>query len=399
MNRSAILVGVSAVLLAGLVTVAVFSLVTETGTLSQLGPAEPISNNGKPWRVGYYEGGFYQDYPVYLLAVIEGLVELGWIEPMDLPDPFTLTSDKVLWETLCRRTRSEYIQFVPSAYWSADWNEDQRARNRKDALETLRQGKLDFMIAMGTQAGLDLRDGHSVPTMVVSSTDPIRAGIIDSAEDSGRDHLHAACDPKRHYRQIRAFHNIVQFRRLGVIKGDSPQARVYAHLDDLERAAGEMGFALVVIRVREQGLSDAECRQEVAMALESVAPDIDALWISDMRGLDARYMPEILQPLMDHHVPTWTPTGAEQVQRGVMLGMPEEDLRQLGLFHARMMAATFHGAKPRDLPQVYESRRRILINRETARRIGFDLPSGLVEVADCVYDTIEGAPVEVEPEP
>ena len=399
MIRSAILVGVAAVLLAGLVTVAISSLASDTGAVARMGPDEPTTNDGKPWRIGYYEGGFYQDYPVYLLAVVEGLIELGWIEPMDLPDPLALSSDRALWEILCRRTRSEHIQFVPWAFWSADWKGDQRTRNRQDALETLREDKLDLMIAMGTQAGLDLRDGHNTPTMVVSATDPVRAGIIDSPEDSGRDHVHAVCDPKRHYRQIRAFHNIVQFRRLGVIKDDSSEGRVYAHLDDLEKAAGEMGFALVVVPVREQGLSDAECRQEIAAALESVALDIDAFWVSDARGLDARYMPGILQPLMDHRVPTWTPNGAEQVERGVMLGMPEKDLRQLGLFHARVMAAIFHGAKPRDLPQVYESDRRILINRETARRIGFDLPSGLVAVGDHVYDRIEDTPVEVELQP
>jgi hypothetical protein len=46
---------------------------------------DPIKNNGKKWRIGYYQGGDYIDYANSLFAMTAALMELGWIEPADLP--------------------------------------------------------------------------------------------------------------------------------------------------------------------------------------------------------------------------------------------------------------------------------------------------------------------------
>jgi hypothetical protein len=40
----------------------------------------PITNNGKKWRIGYIEGGPYQDYQSNLKAFIHNLAESRWIE-------------------------------------------------------------------------------------------------------------------------------------------------------------------------------------------------------------------------------------------------------------------------------------------------------------------------------
>ena len=45
----------------------------------------PTLNKGKKWRIGYYEGGPWQDYRESLKAVAEGLMERGWIEKQTLP--------------------------------------------------------------------------------------------------------------------------------------------------------------------------------------------------------------------------------------------------------------------------------------------------------------------------
>jgi hypothetical protein len=45
---------------------------------------QPVTNNGHKWRIGYYEGGSYSNYPIQLEALIEGLVKLGWMQPVDL---------------------------------------------------------------------------------------------------------------------------------------------------------------------------------------------------------------------------------------------------------------------------------------------------------------------------
>lgn len=69
----------------------------------------------------------------------------------------------------------------------------------------------------GTAAGLDMAtDEHSVPTFCMSVTDAVQAGIIQSADDSGRDHVHAPIETGRYERQITVFHDVFKFKRLGI---------------------------------------------------------------------------------------------------------------------------------------------------------------------------------------
>lgn len=352
----------------------------------------PITNNGRPWRVGYYEGGPYLEYPRHLRAVAKALAEMGWVADTELPPADGTQRTQELWKAICRRMSSEYIRFVPQAYWSANWNKQRRRDNRQDVLRRLENGEIDLMIAMGTWAGVDLRDGHSVPTMVVSTTDPIQAGISNSAHDSGRDHLHAKCDPDKYIRQGRAFHNIARFKRLGVVAEDTEEGYLYANVSDLRKVGREMGFRVVVVHAAETGISDEQCRQNAARAIGELAPQVDAIWISDHRGEHPSNLPDILEPAFSHDVVTWSPLGPRHVRRGVLLGMVERDIAEVGRYHARVMAAIFHGATPRDLPQIFEDPKTLAVNLQIARRIGFHVPDSLLSVADQVYTTIEGDP-------
>jgi ABC-type uncharacterized transport system substrate-binding protein len=398
----------AALLLAGLalaVTSIAFSLDLPARLSDDWGREPPQANGDRPWRIGYYEGGPYRDYPQYLRALIAGLAELGWIRPVDLGKAETPSDDSVgLWAQLAEQADGSQIEFVASACWSGDWDPAVQEANRRQAMEALRGGELDLIIAMGTRAGQDLRNGHSVPTVVISATDPIESGIIDSAEDSGRDHLTTLCDPDRYVRQVRAFYNIARFDVVGVIADVGPQAQVYAHLPQLRRVAEEAGFRLRVGRARDEELShdprvlagevtaEELAAVEVDKALSRMADEIDAFWIPDHRGFDPENMPAILKRLIAQGVVTWSPTGPDHVRRGVVLGMPERDLDQIGLRHARQIAAIFHGAIPRELPMRFEPSRAIILNVAAADRCGFSIPPGLLQAADEVYHTIDRTP-------
>ena len=65
--------------------------------------------------------------------------------------------------------------------------------------------------------------GPPVPTVVGSASDPVGAGIVASATDSGRDNLHARVEPERYEQQIRLFNSIVPFRTLGVVTRTPPR--------------------------------------------------------------------------------------------------------------------------------------------------------------------------------
>jgi hypothetical protein len=61
-------------------------------TVSLVGAGEPgkesvspTTNQGRKWRIGYVEGGPYQDYQTIWKAMLDGLSELGWIEKSAYP--------------------------------------------------------------------------------------------------------------------------------------------------------------------------------------------------------------------------------------------------------------------------------------------------------------------------
>ncbi|HHE40959.1 MAG TPA: hypothetical protein ENL10_05615 [Candidatus Cloacimonetes bacterium] len=152
-----------------------------------------------------------------------------------------------MWEYLAHNCRSDFITFSEDAFWSANWEDSTRASNRRSALEYLNKHTIDLVLALGTWAGQDLvNNEHSTATFVLTSNDPIRAGIIRSADDSGYDHIFVECDPNRYKRQIELFHDIIGFERLGVIFEDSEDGRICANYTDLEKVSKKRNFKLII---------------------------------------------------------------------------------------------------------------------------------------------------------
>lgn len=350
---------------------------------------EPRTNEGQRWRVGYYEGGSYKDYQTYLLSLIKGLVQLRWLPKFD-PPPFVENDNtRVVWDLLVA-TNSRYIEFVEEAYWSSDWYEEKRTENKAAAIKYLQERKLDLIIAGGTWAGLDLANNdHGVPVVVISASEPVKAGIIESAEDSGFNHVHAAIDPTRYQRQIRAFYNIVGFDKVGVVYEDTPDGKIYAALPDLTKMSVELGFDIVSCIATDADVPEEQAMQGVLGCHEELAQaGAHAVYVTAHRGVNPKWMPGVLQPLFEHKISTFAQEGPDQVRRGVMLSIARIETDELGMVHARAMAQIFNGKRARDISQIYEEKKRIVINLKTAELIEFEIPDSVVKAADRTYNEI-----------
>ena len=345
----------------------------------------PTTNNGKKWRIGYYEGGPYINYPANLKAIAKGLAKLGWMSDIRFEQPKDPTDSMSVWLALSA-AKSDYLQFVKKDYSSADWDDEKRKRNREAVLARLAGNHLDFTIAMGTWAGQDLANNrHSVPTMVVSTSDPVKSGIVKSAARSGFDHVHAKCDPQRYLRQLRLFHDIIGFKRLGVVYEYTEVGKTYAAVSDIERVAKRRGFTLVSCEARWSGVPQQERTQEVIECHKQLAPQIDALYLTVHAGVDTNHMDELLAPLMAHKIPTWSQRGPQEVRHGVLLSISRKGFEAVGMYHAFIMARIFNGAKPGSLNQIFVDPKHIAINLKTAKTIDFKPPIGLLKVADTIY--------------
>jgi ABC-type uncharacterized transport system substrate-binding protein len=358
----------------------------------------PTTNQGAKWRVGYLEGGPYSNYQESLKATVEALMELGWVEQEAIPALPDSEDTRELWKWLSTTAKSDYIQFVSDAYWSSDWKKDVRRQNKEKAVKRLTTVKdIDLMIVLGTWAGQDLVKGtQSVPLVVMSVSDPVKAGIIKSPKDSGQDNVHAWSDPTRSTRRLKLFHDILGFKKLGIIYEDTETGRTYAYLDDTKRVAKERGFQVMECHADEEtGISLDECARGVYSCIEKLAPEVDAYVLTDHRGQHPKFLPKILEPMFKHKVLVFAKVrGLMLVKRGAVMGIARVDFSPLGKFYASVIAKIFNGARPRDLDQIYKEPLELAVNLEAAQRIEYKIPKNVLAIAGLVYKKIDSQPMK-----
>ncbi|MEI2416354.1 ABC transporter substrate binding protein [Orrella sp. JC864] len=353
-------------------------------------PVAPVRKpDGSPWQLGYLQGGDYTDYPVILAAIVRGLHTLGWIPDPSLPDPKTHTSRQI-WDHLVRNVKSDFVRFVPDGYYTAgNFDASLRGPTREALSQRLAERRdIDLMIAMGTWAGQDMAAPAMtpVPTIVASTSDPIASRIVASAEDSGRDHIHAKVEPDRYQGQVRLFHDIVPFKTLGVVYEDSAEGRTFGGVDAVEQMARALGFQVRACHAPFNNVTPEQARQSAQDCYARIAPQVDAVYITVHRGVTGQSLPAIVDSLVQARVPSFSMLGSDEVRQGVLMSMAQADYLPVGLFHAETIARIFHGASPRELSQIWISPAEIALNLKTAELIGFDPPIDILLSSDEVYD-------------
>ncbi len=350
----------------------------------------PRTNDGRRWRIAYYEGGPNGTYYLNLHATIAGLMQLGWLPEQPLPD-VRERDTRSLWEWLVTHAKSPFIEFVDDGFYSADWNEGVRDTTREEVISRLNgRNDIDLVIAMGTWAGKDLATPrHSTPTVVMSTSDPIGSGIIKSAEDSGLAHVHARVDPGRYERQVRVFHDIIHFKRLGIAYENSNVGRTYAAIDTVEKVARERGFEVVRCFTQSDTADRSVASKSVVECFKYLATNADAIYVTVQGGVNGESIPELVRIANEHRIPTFSQLGSEEVRNGFLLSISRAGgFRPVGLFLAATMAKVFNGAAPHDLPQVFEDTPNIAINLKTAEMVGFYLYADVLAAADEIYRDI-----------
>jgi ABC-type uncharacterized transport system substrate-binding protein len=350
----------------------------------------PKTNNGKKWRIGYHEGGEYVDYQKYLIATVQGLMDLGWIEQTKIP-PQQGEQTKELWIWLADNAQSNYIEFVKDAYYSANWDDALRKKMTAQMIARLNQKKdIDLMIAAGTAGGKDLaNDKQNTPTIVISASDPIASGIIKSVEDSGYDHLHASVDPTRFERQVGIFHDIIHFEKLGLAYENSPSGKVYAALEMVEKIARERGFEVVSCYTLDEVPDVKDSEASVRKCFEELGKKVDAIYVTMQNGVNSDSIPKLVEIANRYRIPTFSQSGSHEVKYGFLLSISQASYRYAGRFHAKTIAKVFNGAKPGQLVQLFEEPPKIAINLRTAEIIGYDPPVDVLAVADEIYEKIQ----------
>ncbi|MFY0478461.1 ABC transporter substrate binding protein [Achromobacter marplatensis] len=356
---------------------------TAASALTQRPQSKP---DGERWRIGYVQSGDYAEYPRTLIAVVKGLQELGWLSISDIPSDL---SGQETWAYVAEHAHSDTLTFVADASWQPG-NFDAAAR---PALRQAMQDRLtrtrdiDLMIAMGTWAGQDIASlGPPVPTIVGSVSDPIGAGIVASAADSGRQNLHARVQPEKYEQQLRLFHDTVPFKTIGVVYEDSVEGRGYAALGALDRVAAERGFRVVPCLARTTDVSSAFAQLSVFTCYKRLAATVEAVYVTASAGLTAETTRRVATLLRTHRTPSFAMLGTDDVRKGLLFSMARADYAAVGFFHAATIARIFHGELPQKISQIWSDPARIALNLKTMRQVGLDPPMSLLLAADDIFE-------------
>ncbi len=368
-------------------------LLAQSVSFAGQGPVKPVTNNGAKWRVALYQGGDYEDYSKILMATIKGLMEMGWIETASMPEQKTTPSMEKIWSWLSTEVKGEYIDFVQDGFYDADWEEGLRNNLKKDLFTRIETKQdIDLILALGTWAAQDVsRARIKVPGVGISISDPVAAGIIKSVEDSGNDYFTVRVDPLRDEQQIRIFHDIVGFKRLGVPHEDSVEGRSYAAMDVIERLAKELNFEIVSEFTQETTASSKQIAVEsLKTALKNLIKTSDAIYIPVApNGLTPESISDMVEITNRGGIPTFSQSGSQEVKKGFFMSIAESEFKFVGEFNANTIARILNGAKPGELNQLFEAPPKIAINLKTAEVIGFDLPVDVLVAADEIYQEIE----------
>ena len=342
----------------------------------------------KTWRVLYVEGGPFSNYQQTLAQTARGLEELGLIDNGQVAVPADTESTAAMWQWLADNADGR-IKFLRDGHYSADWDTSARQHIKEAVIDRVRNRKdVDMIIAMGTWSGLDMSsEDLGIPVFSMSVTDAVSAGIVKSAEDSGKNNVHAQLEPGRFRRQISMFHEIFHFKKLGVPFEDTPEGRNTAAMDEIEQTAADLGIELV-LRSAPLDLPDADqAFRNLKQCVEELSKESDAIYLT-YTSTPMEKIPELMTPIIEAGLPSFAQAGPQLVEYGVLMSLAQASFADIGQFEADAMAAVIHGKKPREVNQIFEPELGLAINLKTAMRIGWNPPLEILAAVDEIYQQI-----------
>ena len=246
------------------------------------------------------------------------------------------------------------------------------------------------MIAVGTWAGKDLANNrHTTPTLILTASDAVGAGIIKSNEDSGYDHVQAHVDPSRYERQLSIFQDVIEFKKLGIAYEDSVDGRSYAALEIVNKVAKKKKFEVVTCFTQSDIVDQDAAGKSVVTCFEKLAAaKVDGIYVTQQGGVNSKTITTLVKIANGHRIPTFSQSGSQEVKNGILISLSNSDFKYVGLYHAKLIAKIFNGAKPRQLDQIFEGPPKVAINLKTAQLIGFDPPMVLLGASDEIYSEI-----------
>src|SRR5262245_31589500 len=218
----------------------------------------------------------------------------------------------------------------------------------------------------------------TIPIVFLVGDDPVRLGLVASLARPGGNLtgislLSAELTAKR----LELLRELVpRAGRVAVLVNPADVPITESTLKDAEAAARDMGLQIKVLK--------ANTSHDINPAFETMARDRpDALFVATSPFFIGRRI-QLAQLAAFHRLPATYPL-REMAEAGGLMSYGAnigETFRQVGAYAGRILK----GAKPADLPVEQASKFELVINVQTARMLGLDVPPTLLSRADEVIE-------------
>ena len=218
----------------------------------------------------------------------------------------------------------------------------------------------------------------TIPIVFSVAEDPVRLGLVASLARpggnlTGVNFWTAELSAKRLELQRELAPTAV---RIAVLVNPAIAANAETTLRDVELAARAMGLQIRVLNASTSG--------EINAVFASFARERpDALFVGGDPFFHSRRL-QLVHLASHHRVPATFPSRDYPDIGGLISYGPNvnDAWRQAGVYVGRILK----GTKPADLPVVQSTKFELVINAETARMLGLNLPPSLLSVADEVIE-------------
>ena len=357
------------------------------GPIAQAADDCPI---GKKQRVAVFQAGSYVDFQKVFRQTALSLQRDGYINAK-APLNMNFEHDALgAYGALRKASVGGCIEFVADGLYDGKWNPaliDEKEQELRARIKT--QGDIDMIWALGTVAGQRFADSSlKTNVLVMTATDPESAGIVGPGEFSTKPFVHAQKERDRYSSELRMFYQIFHFKRLGIIIDDEKDNQPGQAVPVIRDVARDLGFALNACEKDVITTDEEVAHAAFAQCCLELSQNSDAVYIPYGMGADLKHLYAQLKPLIDAKIPTFSQSGAIEVENGVLLSLADIELIESGLFEAKVVKEIVGGKKPEEISQYYFAPLNLALNLHTAKLIEWKPDFAVLIAVDRVYQNI-----------
>ena len=227
--------------------------------------------------------------------------------------------------------------------------------------------EVDIVIALGfSSAAVAVNlTKHPKPTFALLLIDDRLANAPRKGDASGKHNLTYISIQADLEAELKTFRKVVEFKNVALLS-DALMTKVMPSLrTEGEKVAAKLGIKLVPVAHR--GVGDD--------LMSRLPEDVDAVLIGALPRMDEAQHSELFRQLAERGLPSYSLMGSELVERGVLVtALPAQNWQHRVRRLALDIQAALLGDDPGDMKVVIESRRRLIINMDTARQLNISPP-------------------------